>query len=265
MTCTKCGGTTADGIYLDERCQDTLWSLLSQIPDTLTDAEDTVARLDRKAATRASNSSAASSGLNVEVMSDVLDLQGLIGSWAQMLLEDVQEGAGEQPLHYLRARMDAIITRDWAGEMLDELTAAHRKVSSAVDVRRETIILRTCGTLLEDGTHCEGQVKLGYREEEWARCRVCGSWFSVEAVRREQAQRIKGEPMRAADVRRYLSQTARVQVEKKDMENWIQLGRLTYVLERVETGKRPRRAYFPGDVLRLHLEMRDRRRPASLR
>ena len=49
-----------------------------------------------------------------------------------------------------------------------------------------------------------------------------------------------------------------------DLVLWIVLGiilggRLGYVLERVETSTRPRRAYFPGDVLHLHLEMRMRR------
>ena len=47
-----------------------------------------------------------------------------------------------------------------AATILDELTEAHRKVENLVDVRRETIILRTCGTLLEDGTHCESKLKL---------------------------------------------------------------------------------------------------------
>lgn len=68
--------------------------------------------------------------------------------------------------------------------------------------------------------------------------------------------------MRAADVRRYLSSAAGVQVSKKDMENWIQLGRLGYVLERVEVAKRPRRIYFPGDVLHLHMKMLHRRQAA---
>ena len=262
MTCTHCGGTTADGIYLDDPCEKELWDLLGRIPETLADARDTIARQERKGKMAGASPGGHSDGLNVSALDDVLALKDLIRSWAQMLLEEAQEGAGEDPLDYLRARLREITQHDWAGEMLAELTEAHRKVASLVDTRREVIILRKCQTLLEDGTHCQAELRLCDKDDQWAKCHNCGSWFAVEAVRREMARKAKGEPMRAADVRRYLSRVAGQHIQKKDMENWVQIGRLGYVLDRVETSARPRRAYFPGDVLHLHMEMRMRRRPA---
>ena len=259
MTCTHCGGTTADGIYLDDPCEQALWDLLGQIPDTLADAQDTIARLERKGQTTGGSASGHSDGLSIDALDHVIALKKLLESWAQMLREETREGTSEDPAHYLRANLRHITQHDWAGDMLTELTEAHRTVQNLVDTRREVIILRRCGTLLEDGTHCQTQLRLRDKDDEWVKCQSCGSWFAVEAVRREMARKAKGEPMRAADVRRYLSRVAGQHIQKKDMENWVQNRRLGYVLERVETSTRPRRAYFPGDVLHLHLEMRMRR------
>ena len=259
MTCTHCGGTTADGIYLDDPCEQALWDLLGQIPDTLNDAQDTIARLERKGQTTGGSSNGHNDGISIEALDHVITLKKLLESWAQMLLEETQEAVSEDPARYLRANLREIVRHDWAGDMLTELTEAHRTVQNLVDTRREVIILRRCGTLLEDGTHCQTQLRLRDKEDQWVKCQSCGSWFAVEAVRREMARKAKGEPMRAADVRRYLARVAGQHIQKKDMENWVQIGRLGYVLERVETSARPRRAYFPGDVLHLHLEMRMRR------
>ena len=48
MTCTHCTAPTADGIYLCDDGERTLFTLLGQIPDTLADAQDTIARLDTR-------------------------------------------------------------------------------------------------------------------------------------------------------------------------------------------------------------------------
>ena len=261
MTCTvpRCDTPTADGIYVCDPHEGSLFTLLGQIPDTLADAQDTIARLERKGQTTGGSASGHSDGLSIEALDHVITLKKLLESWAQMLHEETQEHASEDPARYLRANLREIVRHDWAGDMLTELTEAHRTVQNLVDTRREVIILRRCGTLLEDGTHCQTQLRLRDKDDQWVKCHNCGSWFAVEAVRREMARKAKGEPMRAAEVRRYLYHVAGQHIQKKDMENWVQNGRLGYVLERVETSARPRRAYFPGDVLHLHLEMRMRR------
>ena len=48
MTCTHCTAPTADGIYLCDPHEGDLFTLLGQIPDTLADAQDTIARLDAR-------------------------------------------------------------------------------------------------------------------------------------------------------------------------------------------------------------------------
>ena len=218
-TCTHCTAPTADGIYLCDQAEGDLFALLGQIPDTLADAQDTIARLERKGQNNGSTARGHNDGLSIEALDHVITLKKLLESWAQMLLEETQEAVSEDPAHYLRANLREIVRHDWAGDMLTELTEAHQSVERAVDTRDEVVILQRCGTLLEDGTHCEAKLKLRDKEQQWVKCPNCGSWFSVDAVRREQALKARGEPMTPKDCR----------------------------------------AYFPGDVLHLHLEMRMRR------
>ena len=261
MTCTAdhCETPTADGIHLCEIHEKELWDLLGRIPETLADARDTVARLDRKGQAAGGGGSGHSDGINLEALDDVIALQGLLGSWAQMLLEETQVGHGEEPVAYLRARLREVVRQDWAGEMLDELTEAHRKVEGLVDVRRETIILRTCGTLLEDGTHCESKLKLRDKGQGWVQCHWCGSWFAVEAVRRELARKARGEPMTQKGCRAFLASQTGVQIAANDLKNWARLRHVPYVLARVNTAGRDERLYFPGDVLTVSRRMSERR------
>ena len=51
MTCTHCQAETADGMYLCEEGEAALWDILGRIPDTLAEAETTIARLDSKRGT----------------------------------------------------------------------------------------------------------------------------------------------------------------------------------------------------------------------
>jgi hypothetical protein len=62
------------------------------------------------------------------------------------------------------------------------------------------------------------------------------------------------------EAREFLQKEARVFILKKDFENWVQLGKLPYVLERVTTTDKPRKIYYPGDILSIFHEMRERRR-----
>ena len=261
MTCTvpRCDTPTADGIYVCDPHEGSLFKLLGQIPDTLNDAQDTIARLERKGQTTGGSSNGHNDGLSIDALDHVITLKKLLESWAQMLREETREGTSEDPAHYLRANLREITQHDWAGDMLTELTEAHQSVERAVDTRDEVVILQRCGTLLEDGTHCEAKLKLRDKEQQWVKCPNCGSWFSVEAVRREQALKARGEPMTPKDCRAYLAKQAGAKVKPQDMKNWAYLGHLNYVLERVNTTGRDVRMYFPGDVLRTSRRMNERR------
>ena len=194
MTCTvpRCDTPTADGIYVCDMHEGDLFTLLGQIPDTLTDAQDTIARLERKGQNNGSTTRGHNDGISVEALDHVIALKKLLESWAQMLREQTGESTSDDPAHYLRSSLREITQHDWAGDMLTELTQAHRTVQNLVDTRREVIILRRCGTLLEDGTHCQAELRLRDKDDEWVECRNCGSWFAVEAVRREMARKAKG-------------------------------------------------------------------------
>jgi len=92
------------------------------------------------------------------------------------------------------------------------------------------------------------------------RCPTCGTVHHVYELLDRLKTKARGEPMPPREAREFLQEKARVFVLKKDFENWVQLGKLDYVFERVTTDNKPRRMYYPGDVLKVFQEMRDRRR-----
>lgn len=144
MTCTAtgCATPTADGITLCETHQTSLWALLGQIPDTLTDAEDTVARLDARRNT--GRGTTATTPVNLEASQRVDELDGLLASWSRMVYEETGQ-AGDAGADYLRHAWTHIIGQDWAGDMLDELDRAHRRVVACVDVPPSWSYLGKCG------------------------------------------------------------------------------------------------------------------------
>ena len=167
MTCTvpRCDTPTADGIYICDPHEGSLFKLLGQIPDTLTDAQDTIARLDTRQNTgRASTTPGAP--INLEASERVTELNGLLVSWSQMLHEATGE-PGDAGANYLRANLREITHHDWAGDMLDELSRAHRRVIQAIDTAPDW---RTYGPCHIEG--CTGLIR-GKVGDVLARCRVC--------------------------------------------------------------------------------------------
>ena len=79
MTCTAtaCATPTADGIHLCDPHEGEAFALLGQIPDTLADAADTVARLDghTNATRHTATSGATSAPVNLEAVARVDALQ----------------------------------------------------------------------------------------------------------------------------------------------------------------------------------------------
>ena len=221
MTCTKCDGTTADGIYLDEPCQQALWTLLGQIPDTLTDAEDTVARLDARRGT--GRSTQAGAPVNLEASQRVDELRGLLVSWSRMVYEETGQ-AGDAGADYLRHAWQHIIGQDWAGDMLDELDRAHRRVVECVDVPPE---VRTFGTCHDP--ECGGQVR-SRGASNVARCRECGAIYHVPAL--------IATGMESADREVWLNLNQVYVIlsgmtggpSRKTVYNWAQSGRLPTVM-----------------------------------
>jgi len=91
------------------------------------------------------------------------------------------------------------------------------------------------------------------------KCRNCKTVHNIPDLIDRLKQKAKGEPMPPRETREFLQKEARVFIVKKDFENWVQLGKLDPVIRVDDTGKE-RKMYYPGDVLKVFQEMRDRRR-----
>lgn len=233
MTCTHCGGTTADGIYLDDPCEKDLWDLLGRIPETLADARDTVARLDARRDVGRSGSTPGTP-VNLEASARVTALYELLVSWSRMLHE--QTGAeGDAGAEYLRANLRAIIGSDWAGDCLDELSRAHRRVVQCLDVPPDKLDLGECGV---EG--CSGRIvgslipnpkwEPGGRAPERvpssrAQCRACHAPYDGKEVYAFQVARTHGELRTVRETARLIEGIPGAP-SRSTLQRWIMRGRV---------------------------------------
>ena len=222
MTCTHCEAPTADGIYLDDPCEQALWDLLGQIPDTLNDAQDTIARLDtRQNSGRASTTPG--TPINLEASERVTELNGLLVSWSQMLHESTGE-PGDAGANYLRANLREIVRHDWAGDMLDELQRAHRRVVQAIDTAPDW---RTYGPCHIDD--CNGLIR-GKVGDVLARCRTCHEPYDATELMRTAIINSWDKPAPLVATVRAMGLVG-MEVKIKTAEKWAERGRLTPVAE----------------------------------
>ncbi|MDI2019714.1 hypothetical protein [Paenarthrobacter nicotinovorans] len=111
----------------------------------------------------------------------------------------------------------------------------------------------------DDPIPCDGRL-VAHPDDATVKCPVCNTVHNVSEVLDKLRRKARGEPMPPRAVRDYLQRKARVIVTKFDFENWVKLGRLHYVLDRVTTTTKAQRIYYPGDVLEVSERMRARRR-----
>ena len=217
MICTTCDAETADGIYLCERHEKELWDLLGRIPETLADARDTVARLDARRDVGRSGSTPGAP-VNLEASERVTALHELLVSWSRMLHE--QTGAeGDAGAEYLRANLRAIVGRDWAGDCLDELSRAHRRVVACVDVPPD---YRTYGPCQIEG--CAGLIR-GQVGDVLARCRVCGEPYDATELMRIAIANSWDKPAPLTAVVRALNE-AGVNLNYRTVQSWANRGKI---------------------------------------
>ena len=233
MTCTHCGGTTADGIYLDDPCEQALWDILGQIPDTLADAQDTIARLDTRQNTGRSTTTPGTP-INLEASERVTELNGLLVSWSQMLHEATGE-PGDAGADYLRANLREIVRHDWAGDMLDELQAAHGHVLRCLDAPPDHLDLGKCGV---EG--CPGRIvgalipnpkwEPGSRAPERipgrrAWCRTCRAQYDGKEVYAFQVSRTHGQLRTVRETVRLINGIPGAP-SRSTLQRWISSGRV---------------------------------------
>ena len=242
MTCTvpRCDTPTADGIYVCDMHEGDLFTLLGQIPDTLADAQDTIARLDTRQNTgRASTTPGAP--INLEASERVTELNGLLVSWSQMLHEATGE-PGDAGANYLRANLREIVRHDWAGDMLDELQRAHRRVIQAIDTAPDW---RTYGPCHIEG--CPGLIR-GKAGDVLARCRTCHEPYDAHELMRTAVSNAWDERASLTAVVRAL-QSAGVNLKYRTVQSWANRGKLT---PSHEIGGRP--AYTMAQVFNAYQE-----------
>lgn len=217
--CTSpgCATPTADGIYLCDPHEGDLWRLLGQIPDTLADAEDTVARLDAR---RDIGRSGATPGapINLEASQRVGEVTELLVSWSRLLYDATGE-AGDAGADYLRAHLREIVRHDWAGDMLSELGRAHRRLVAAVDVPPDWRTYGPCH--IED---CGGLIR-GKAGDVLARCRACGEPYDATELRDNLLDNSRHQPATLAAVVRALN-SAGVKIRHDRARKWVERGKL---------------------------------------
>ena len=235
MTCTvpRCDTPTADGIYVCDMHEGDLFTLLGQIPDTLTDAQDTIARLDTRQNTgRASTTPG--TPINLEASERATALHGLLVSWSQMLHEATGE-PGDAGANYLRANLREIVRHDWAGDMLDELQHAHERVLRCLDSPPDHLDLGQCGV---EG--CPGRIvgtlvpnpkwEPGSRAPERvpgsrAQCRKCRTQYDGKEVYAFQVARTHGELRTVRETVRLISEIPGAP-SRSTLQRWIGSGRV---------------------------------------
>ena len=222
MTCTvpRCDTPTADGIHVCDPHEGSLFKLLGQIPDTLADAQDTIARLDTR---QNSGRASATPGtpINLEASERVTELNGLLTSWSQMLHEATGE-PGDAGANYLRANLRHIVRHDWAGDMLDELSRAHRRVVQAIDTAPDW---RTYGPCHIDD--CNGLIR-GKVGDALARCRTCHEPYDATELMRTAIINSWDKP---APLKRVIKamELAGFPVARTTMRDWAAAGKITPV------------------------------------
>ena len=224
MTCTvpRCDTPTADGIYVCDMHEGDLFMLLGQIPDTLADAQDTIARLDtRQNSGRASTTPG--TPINLEASERATTLHGLLVSWSRMLHEATGE-PGDAGADYLRANLREIVRHDWAGDMLDELQRAHRRVIQAIDTAPD---YRTYGPCHIEG--CPGLIR-GQVGDVLARCRTCHEPYDAHELMRTAIINSWDKPAPLVATVRAMGLVG-MDVKIKTAEKWAERGRLTPVAE----------------------------------
>lgn len=241
------------GIYLCETCADSLYQIFNDLPGLLEDLEITTAKLDNTGTKGGTSHSGPVLPVNLGALETKMHLEIIITSWSSMLNDYAntrQKREPQQPhLAYLRGNINTIRSFDFAGDMHEELKDAYRDALRLVDLPRDIRILGTCSE-----PNCSGKIRADGNADT-ATCSECRSTYSTTDLEAWNRERTRGEPMRAGAVRKYLKKHAGVTITQKDLDNWVARKQLWSALERITTGTRTQRIYYPGDVLKAHQKM----------
>lgn len=255
MTCQNCQAQTAPGIYLCARCVVRLEDMLTQVEDALEVAEDTIAKQDRMGSGGViSGANEAPIPINLDTMEKRRTLWEAVVTNAREVLDhdDSDDLRGVQPVIYLRMSTDLIAHQKFAGELLDQLEGATRKLWSSVDRRPDIVALGQCGAVHES-VPCPGVLR-AQKGDPFTRCRVCGATHNAEELRQERAANAWEHFAPLSEVVKVVRQSGWT-INPKSAQRWATEGNLK-VLRYREDGVA---LYSPGQVIDVHQEMKNRR------
>lgn len=264
MSCQNCQAQTAPGIYLCARCVVRLEDMLTQVEDALEVAEDTIAKQDRMGSGGViSGSNEAPIPINLDAMEKRRTLWEEVDSYTRMVLEhdDSDDLRNVHPVVYLRMSTDLIAHQDFAGELLDTLEGAVRKLWSAVDHRPDIIALGQCGAVHE-GISCPGSLRarvINYdpdkdkrTTERFIRCRICGATHDAILIQQERIAHAWDHYDTLTNVVNALRQHG-YQISLKSAQRWAAEGEL------VGKYRDGMAVYSPGLVRKVQQRMKAKR------
>lgn len=188
-------------------------------------------------------------------------------------------GGGGHPGSKPAINLDALLLKAWLCQLPDR---AHAEAMDNPDAGRTLYMARIwvkqardlvwgpedkrvygqCEEPIDGGpspTLCDGRLT-AHPDDVSVKCPACATVHHISEVLDRLRVKARGEPMPPRAAREYLQKKAKVFISKFDFENWVKLGKLVYVLDRVNTEGKPRRIYYPGDVLQVFEDMRARKR-----
>jgi len=245
-TCTTPDCYRVTSLYLCTDCIIELDSLLADVGPLL---QFIGGAIDQTAVTRSPGASGGGGGHAKSQPAMNVDAY-LLRAWLHQLPERAHATAMDNP----KAGEILFMARDWVQRARDLVWGPEDKR-----------VYGQCEELLEgedqddDPIPCDGRL-VAHPDDVTVKCPSCNTVHHVSEVMDKLRLKARGVPMPPRAVREYLQRKTKVVILKKDFENWVQLGRLRYVLDRVTTTRKPQRVYYPGDVLRVFEYMHGRRR-----
>ncbi|WP_102157691.1 hypothetical protein [Zhihengliuella halotolerans] len=229
-TTTDCQNPTET--YLCSQCVSDLQQWIDKVPDLIEELFTTMARQDQVRTGR-NGGNGGDIHAPMPIRADAAELRQALHIW-------VKQDAGQ------------LAHDQHAGNFLPMLRDLIKRAERIIDLPPdETIIVGTC--------QCGAKLTAKIDQHD-VPCTECDTVYDRNTLDDHLRQLVRGEPMRPRQAIEHLRRNANVSIKIKDIKNWVQLGHLGYVLERVVNAGAPVRAYFPGDVLNIHHQMKDRRR-----